>query len=68
MFTFQCRECGKKFKTAQAAENASYNGCPKCGGCDIDVDTDPPARPRQGPCRQARAYGNSDLCGPDMLR
>lgn len=37
--TFACMECGKKFKTAKAAERASYNGCPKCGGCDIDIDT-----------------------------
>jgi predicted nucleic acid-binding Zn-ribbon protein len=34
---FQCQECGKKFKTTAAAERASSNGCPKCGGCDIDL-------------------------------
>jgi hypothetical protein len=44
MFAFKCQECGKKFKTVKAAERASYHGCPKCGGCDIDVDTDE-ARP-----------------------
>ena len=35
---FKCLECGKKFKTAKAAERASFNGCPKCGGCDVDLD------------------------------
>lgn len=35
---FACMECGKKFKTVRAAEKASYFGCPKCGGVDIDVD------------------------------
>jgi predicted nucleic acid-binding Zn-ribbon protein len=36
---FVCLECGKKLRTARAAEKASYNGCPKCGGVDIDLDT-----------------------------
>jgi predicted nucleic acid-binding Zn-ribbon protein len=31
-------ECGKRFRTARAAERVSYNGCPKCGGVDIDID------------------------------
>ena len=34
---FQCMECGKKFKSVKAAENAQQNGCPKCGGTDIDL-------------------------------
>jgi predicted nucleic acid-binding Zn-ribbon protein len=38
-WTFACQECGKKFKTTTAAERAMLDGCPKCGGCDIDVDT-----------------------------
>lgn len=38
MYTFKCQECGKKFKTTAAAEKASNDGCPKCGGVDIDVD------------------------------
>ena len=33
-----CLECGKKFRTVRAAERASYHGCPKCGGVDIDID------------------------------
>ena len=37
---FACQECGRKFKTARAAERASRNGCPKCGGVDIDLDVD----------------------------
>jgi DNA-directed RNA polymerase subunit RPC12/RpoP len=35
---YKCLECGKKFKTAKAAEKAMDNGCPKCGGSDIDLD------------------------------
>lgn len=34
---FQCQECGRKFRTVAAAERASNNGCPGCGGCDIDL-------------------------------
>ena len=34
---FICNECGKKFYTVKSAEKASYNGCPKCNSCDIDV-------------------------------
>lgn len=35
---WQCLECGKKFASAAAAEKAAFgdNGCPKCGGSDID--------------------------------
>lgn len=33
---FKCMECGRKFRTVKAAERASYNGCPGCGGSDID--------------------------------
>lgn len=35
--TFKCMECGKKFATVKAAEKAQQNGCPKCGGTDIDL-------------------------------
>lgn len=31
-----CQECGKKFSTVKAAEKAASEGCPKCGGVDID--------------------------------
>ena len=36
---FQCLECGKKFYSVGAAERASFgdNGCPGCGGSDIDA-------------------------------
>ena len=34
---FVCLECGKKYYTVKSAENASYNGCKKCGGVDIDI-------------------------------
>ncbi len=35
---FRCLECGRKFKTVEAAENAANDGCPNCGGVDIDLD------------------------------
>jgi DNA-directed RNA polymerase subunit RPC12/RpoP len=34
---FRCLECGKKYYSVKAAERASYNGCTKCGGVDIDI-------------------------------
>jgi len=37
---YKCQECGRKFKTAKSAEWAFHNGCPKCNGCDIDIDPD----------------------------
>jgi predicted nucleic acid-binding Zn-ribbon protein len=38
--TFRCMECGRRFRTVRAAERAANEGCPKCGGVDIDIDTD----------------------------
>lgn len=37
---FECQECGKKFYTVAAAENAANTGCPKCNGVDIDICLD----------------------------
>lgn len=37
---FKCQECGRKFKTEKAASRAANNGCPKCGGVDIDLDVE----------------------------
>jgi predicted nucleic acid-binding Zn-ribbon protein len=34
---FTCLECGKRFRSVQAAERAALDGCPRCGGVDIDV-------------------------------
>lgn len=36
--TFYCQECGHHFRTVKAAEKAAFgdDGCPKCGGSDID--------------------------------
>jgi hypothetical protein len=36
---FCCQECGHKFRTVKAAEKAAFgdDGCPKCGGSDIDL-------------------------------
>lgn len=36
---FRCMECGKRYLTLAAAERASSQGCSKCGGVDIDLDT-----------------------------
>ena len=37
-WAWRCQECGKKFKSAGAAQRAAFgdNGCPKCGGSDVD--------------------------------
>lgn len=42
---FACMECGHRFRTVKAAEKASFgpDGCPKCGGSDIDL-----AEPKEG--------------------
>lgn len=37
---FKCYECGRRFKSVKAAEKASLNGCPRCGGVDIDLAVD----------------------------
>jgi hypothetical protein len=55
---FRCQECGRKFKTARAAEKASFDGCPKCGGCDIDTD---PAPDRHVELRKGRALLSGGL-------
>jgi predicted nucleic acid-binding Zn-ribbon protein len=34
---WKCLECGHKFRTVKAAERAANNGCPGCGGVDIDL-------------------------------
>lgn len=45
---YACQECGRKFKTTKAAERASNDGCPKCGGVDIDLDTSAAPQARYG--------------------
>lgn len=48
---WRCMECWRKFATVKAAERASFgpNGCPKCGGADIDlVDENEPRPPHAG--------------------
>lgn len=37
-----CQECGKRFRSVAGARNAADNGCPRCGGVDIDLG---PPRP-----------------------
>jgi DNA-directed RNA polymerase subunit RPC12/RpoP len=59
---FKCQECGRKFKTVKSAQRASNNGCPKCGGVDIDIDTDAYRCPE---CGGSERYSDSDCrnCG-----
>lgn len=52
---FACLECGRKFRTANAAHRASMNGCPKCGGVDIDLDTRPSQQPQVSTIQQCLA-------------
>lgn len=33
---WRCLECGRKFKSVRAAERAASDGCPHCGGVDVD--------------------------------
>lgn len=48
---FKCMECGRKFRTTKAAERAANNGCPGCGGVDIDLDNEPlPKHNSPQPC------------------
>lgn len=37
-YFWACLECGRTFKSAKAAEKAMFSddGCPGCGGSDID--------------------------------
>jgi predicted nucleic acid-binding Zn-ribbon protein len=35
---YACIECGRKFKSEKAAEKAADDGCPNCGGVDIDLE------------------------------
>lgn len=43
---FACRECGHKFFTVAAAERAASgsDGCPGCGGSDIEIYVSPRVR------------------------
>ena len=38
---FQCLECGKVFYSIKSAERATEEGCPNCGGVDIDIWSPP---------------------------
>ena len=58
---FWCQECGKAFTSVKAAERAAFGdeGCPKCGGSDIDCAPPKPAAPVKRFC----ACGNTtDNC------
>ena len=61
MSGFKCLECGKRFRTVAAAQRASNDGCPKCGGVDIDLDVET----AKEPVREARGRINA-LDGTDQ--
>jgi len=44
--TNTCLECDRKFATTAAAEKAWRNGCPRCGGSDIDLYEPKPTQSR----------------------
>ncbi len=45
---FACLECGHRFRTLKSAERAAFGdeGCPGCGGSDIDMDPGPALKPK----------------------
>jgi len=50
-FKWQCLECGHTFKTLRAAERAFEDGCPNCGGVDIDLmPVEDQRAPRRSTC------------------
>jgi predicted nucleic acid-binding Zn-ribbon protein len=57
---FACLECGKKYRTVEAARKAMDRGCGKCGGSDIDLDS-PVTLPAVRECDRTR-FG--DPCRP----
>jgi hypothetical protein len=64
---FTCLECKRKFKTAKAAERAVNNGCPKCGGVDIDLDVpDKPTEDRSATTETPVPAAEDSLPAIDM--
>jgi hypothetical protein len=49
-------ECGRKFYTTQSAERATFNGCPGCGGSDIDIYVYGAYKPRMTKSRKRQTY------------
>jgi hypothetical protein len=47
---WKCLECGRKFRTTNAAERAANNGCPNCGGVDVDLDVETPQERAETTC------------------
>jgi hypothetical protein len=55
---WKCQECGRKFRTVKAAERAASDGCPGCGGVDIDVDVQGKAAQDDTDARLKRVFLN----------
>jgi predicted nucleic acid-binding Zn-ribbon protein len=54
-----CQECGRAFKTTKAAERALSEGCPKCGGCDVDcMPPQTEAERAEAAQRRSECYGD----------
>jgi hypothetical protein len=58
MTDFYCQECGYRFKALKAAEKASFgdDGCPRCGGCDVDLGKPKQPEPAPGVCSPDAAW------------
>lgn len=56
---FYCQECGHKFRTLRSAERASFGpeGCPECGGSDIDEGKPRPTTPVPPMTSKQLVYG-----------
>lgn len=55
---FECQECGKKFFSVAAAERATFrDGCPQCGGSDIDTYVIPASIVNDGTSGHVTAEG-----------
>jgi hypothetical protein len=58
---WKCLECGRRFRTVKAAERAANNGCPHCGGVDIDLDVDT-KRTVFRPCSCGSGLESEEVC------
>ncbi len=55
-----CLECRHVFKSVRAAERAANEGCPNCGGVDIDQDLVTP-KPQPAAIRQPQTAADAHL-------
>jgi len=58
---WKCLECGRKFRTVNAAEKAANEGCPDCGGVDVDLDDTQSVQPFR-PCSCGAGLESEEVC------